>query len=369
MAKRDYYEVLGVAKDASLDEVKKSYRQLALKYHPDRNPDDKAAEESFKEASEAYQIISNEESRAKYDRFGHAAFSGGGFDGFSDFGSFAEEIFGDIFGAFFGGGTQRSSKKKGGRDLRYSLELSLEEAAAGIEKKIKIRKPVPCTTCKGSGCREGSSPEKCRHCGGNGQVRVQQGFFTLSRPCPSCSGRGMMISDPCPGCGGSGKGTKDSEVLVQVPAGIDVGQQLRLRGEGEVVNEGLPAGDLYVEIAITPHPVFKRQDTEIVCELPISYAQAVLGGETEVPTLHGPISMKIPPGTESGKVFRLRGKGVVDMQSGRFGDQHVRAYIHVPQQITDRQRELLEELATIEGKPVANNESRTFFDKVKEFFD
>lgn len=369
MAKRDYYEVLGVAKDASLDQIKKSYRQLALKFHPDRNPGDKAAEESFKEATEAYQVISNEDTRAKYDRFGHAAFSNNGGGDFSDFGSFAEEIFGDIFGAFFGGGTQRSSKKKGGRDLRYTLELTLEEAAAGVEKKIKIRKPVPCGTCKGTGCREGSSPEKCRHCGGNGQVRVQQGFFTLSRPCPSCSGRGMMIADPCPGCGGSGKGTKESEVLVQVPAGIDAGQQLRLRGEGEVVSEGHPAGDLYVEISLAPHPIFKRQDTEIVCEMPMSYAQAVLGGETEVPTLHGPISMKIPPGTESGKVFRLRGKGVVDMQSGRYGDQHVRAYIHVPQQITERQRELLEELATIEGKPVANHESRSFFEKVKEFFD
>lgn len=372
MSKRDYYEVLEVARDASPDQIKKAYRQLALKFHPDRNPGDKEAEEKFKEASEAYQILSSEESRAKYDRFGHAAFQqGGGFEGFSDFAGFAEEVFGDLFGAFFGQTGGRSSggrKQRTGRDLRYTLAVSLEEAATGVERKIKIRKPIACAVCKGTGCRDGSSPTACKTCGGAGQVRIQQGFFAISRTCNSCGGRGSVVTDPCPSCGGAGSTQKEKEVTVQVPAGIDSGQQLKYRGEGEELANGAPPGDLYIEVQVQPHRIFQRQETEIVCEVPITYAQAVLGGEVEVPTLHGPIMMKVPPRTESGKVFRLKGKGIVDLHSGRVGDQHVRTYIHVPQEITDRQKQLLEELSTIEGKPTAH-EPRSFFEKVKEFFE
>jgi len=366
VSKRDYYEVLGVARDATQEQIKKSYRQLALKFHPDRNPGDKAAEDSFKEATEAYQVLSDEDNRSKYDRFGHAAFSNGGF---GDFGSFAEEIFGDLFGAFFGTSGGRSTKRKrSGRDLRYSLSVTLEEAAFGTEKKIKIRKPVPCATCHATGCRDGSKPEKCKQCGGTGQVRIQQGFFTISRPCSSCRGTGTVIADPCPACGGTGSSMKDKELSVQVPGGIDTGQQLKLRGEGEELANGAAAGDLYVEITVEPHKIFQRQNSEIVCDVPITYSQAVLGGEVEVPTLAGPLKLKIPSGTESGKLFRLRGKGIVDLRTGKVGDQHVRTVIYVPQKISARQKELLQELSTVEEKPT-ESESRSFLDRVKEFFE
>ena len=370
MSKRDYYEVLGVARDASQDQVKKAYRQLALKFHPDRNPGDKNCEEQFKEATEAYQVISNEENRAKYDRFGHAAFSqGAGFEGFSDFGSFAEEIFGDLFGAFFGTqGGGGSRRKRGGRDLRYSLTVTLEEAASGIEKKIKLKKPVPCTGCKGTGSRDSKAAERCKHCSGQGQVRIQQGFFSISRPCPVCRGQGTVITDPCPSCGGTGSTQKEKELSVPIPAGIDTGQQLKIRGEGEELANGAEPGDLYVEITVEPHSVFKRQESEIICDVPITYSQAVLGGEVEVPTLHGPLMMKIPGGTESGKLFRLRGKGIVDLRTGRMGDQHVRTFIYVPRSVAGKERQLIEELSSIEGKPT-DAESRSFLERVKEFFD
>lgn len=367
MSKRDYYEVLGVGRDSTQDQVKKAYRQLALKLHPDKNPGDKQSEESFKEATEAYQVLSDENNRAKYDRFGHAAFSNGGFEGFGDFGSFAEEIFGDLFGAFFGTTGGRSGKgKRTGRDLRYSLSITLEEAMLGVEKQIKIRKPVPCETCKATGCREGSSPTRCKQCNGAGQVRIQQGFFAISRTCSTCSGQGSVITDPCPSCGGSGATHTEKELAVQVPAGIDTGQQLKLRGEGEEL-KGAQAGDLYVEITVEPHKIFQRQESEIVCEVPITYAQAVLGGEVEVPTLAGPIMMKIPAGTESGRLFRLRGKGMVDLRSGRVGDQHVRTFIYVPRKVSPREKEILEELGSIGEKPT-ETESRSFLDRVKDFF-
>jgi molecular chaperone DnaJ len=368
LAKRDCYEILGVSKDAQLDQIKKNYRQLALKYHPDRNPGDKEAEEKFKEASEAYQILSSDELRMKYDRFGWSGFSGGsGFEGFTDFSVFADDFFSDIFSAFFGGGGRTASRQRTGRDLRYTLEVTLEEAAFGAEKKINISKPVPCDNCSGSGSRGGAAPDKCRQCGGAGQIRIQQGFFAISRTCHVCHGEGKVIVDPCPSCGGSGQGSKESELSVRIPAGIDQGQRLKLRGEGEAISGG-PPGDLYVEIKVKPHEMFQRHDSDIVCEIPITYSQAVLGAEIEVATLSGPITVKIPPGTPSGKVFRLRGKGVVDMHTGRYGDQHVRTYVYVPQTISDRQRELLEEMSSIEGKPTAN-EARSFLEKVKEFFE
>lgn len=372
MAKRDYYEVLGVPREASLDHIKKSYRQLALKFHPDKNPGDKASEDQFKEASEAYQVLSDEESRGKYDRFGHAAFEGMSFQGFSDLSDFAEGIFGDIFGAFFGSSNfkQKQGRQRGGRDLRYTLEISLEEAAFGKEKEIVIPKPTHCDSCQGTGAKKGTSAETCRHCGGTGQLRIQQGFFAISRPCVTCGGRGQVIANPCPSCNGNGQVAKEVKLQVTIPAGIDHGQSLKLRGEGEPGSAGAPPGDLFVEISILPHKVFKRQETEIVCEVPIAYAQAVLGSDLEVPTLDGKIMMHIPAGTPSGKVFRLRGKGVIDLNSGRRGDQHVRVYIEVPQpqQLSARQRELLEELATLDGNNLGDS-SRGFLGKVKEFFE
>ena len=364
MSKRDYYEVLGVRRDASPDEIKKSYRKLALKFHPDKNPDDDQAEDKFKEASEAYQILSNQESRNKYDRFGHGAFQGGA-DGF-DFTGFAEDIFGDIFGAFFGAATGPGAGRPIGRDLRYSLDVTLEEAATGTSKTIELRKPMPCDACSGSGGKGGEKPATCGTCRGTGQMRLQQGFFTISRPCDACRGKGSVVKNPCSACSGSGQEVKDTELEVKIPAGIDHGQQLRLRGEGEVIPDG-EAGNLYVEISLKEHPIFIRKDTELICEIPITYAQAVLGGEIKVPTLDGEVVMKVPAGTESGKVFRLSGKGVVDMHSGSFGNLHVRVYIYVPDDISDEQRNLLEQLAQIEGEPISNK-SRSFIDKVKDLF-
>jgi molecular chaperone DnaJ len=366
VSKRDYYEVLEVTREASSDEIKKSYRRLALKFHPDRNPDDADAEEKFKEASEAYSVLSDSENRAKYDRFGHNAFNNGA--GFGDMSGFADEIFGDLFSAFFGGAAAGGggSRQRSGRDLRYQMSITLEEAATGIERKIQIRKPHPCDNCTGTGARPGTKAERCKQCDGAGQTRVQQGFFAITRTCPVCRGEGMMISDPCPSCGGTGHKEKESELLVKVPAGIDNGQRLKLRGEGEHISDGVP-GDLYVEITVEEHKYFRRQETEIVSEVPVSYSQCVLGGETTVETLHGQVSMKIPAGTPSGKVFRLRGKGMIDMHTGRHGDHHVRTYVYVPSSIVEREKELLEELATVEGKPV-HEESRSFFDRVKEFF-
>lgn len=362
--------MLGVNREASADEIKKSYRKLAVKFHPDKNPGDKAAEEKFKEASAAYQILSDPENRAKYDRFGHGAFEQG-MDGFTDFTGFAEEIFGDLFGAFFGGTGGRRSRQRGGRDLRYVLEISLEESATGFEREIVVPKPVICERCNGTGAREGSKPESCKQCSGSGQIRTQQGLFSISRPCPVCSGTGQLITDPCPDCGSAGRKTKDVKLSVRVPAGIDHGQRLKLRGEGEPGPKGAPAGDLYVDIVIKPHPIFQRQDTEIVCDFPISYSLAVLGGEVEVPTLSGKVSLRIPPGTQSGKVFRLRGQGIVNVHSGQRGDQHVRTLVHVPTKVvSERQREILQELATIEGQPgQQSGEGRSFFEKVKDLFE
>ena len=368
MSKRDYYEVLSVARSATTEEIKKAYRKLAVKYHPDKNPDNPEAEELFKEATEAYQVLSNDESRSKYDRFGHSAFQGG--QGFGDFSSiFGDDIFGDIFGAFFGMGGAAQQRTPSGRDLQYRLEITLAESATGISKTIKIRRPVPCEPCTGSGCRPGTSPERCRHCNGHGQVTAQEGFFRISRPCPICRGAGNMITDPCPTCGGSGQAQKDAELLVKVPAGIDTGQKLKLRGEGEVIKNGNP-GDLYVEISVKADKRFKRQGTEIISELPLSYSQAVLGAEVEVPTLYGKLKVKIPAGTPSGKVFRLKGHGLPDVQTGIKGDQHARAFVVVPKKVNDKHKQLLEELSKIEGTPnVDDHHERSFFDKVKEFFD
>ena len=367
--KRDYYEVLGVSRDAGQDEVKKAYRRLALKYHPDRNPDDKVAEEKFREAAEAYQVISDPDNRARYDQFGHAAFDqqGGGFGagGFQGFDGF-DDIFGEIFGQFFGGGSGGGrSGASVGRDLRYDLEIEFEEAIFGAEKEITFNRRVHCDDCSGTGVASGSSPETCGDCGGVGQVRFQQGFFTLSQTCPRCKGRGSIIKDPCKGCKGAGLKTKKAKIKVTIPSGIDSGQRLKVRGEGDPGQQGGPHGDLYVSISVKDHPVFERRDSELICEVPISYPDAVLGAEIKVPTLEGDTDLKIPPGTPSGKVFRLRNRGVQIIGTNRRGDQHVRVLIEVPKHVSKEHKEALEKLKEFRSE---KRDDEGFFNRMKHVF-
>ena len=364
--KADYYQLLGVGRDVGGEELKKAYRKAALRHHPDRNPGDKVAEEKFKELSEAYQVLSHPEKRAQYDRFGHAAFeqggpgAGGGF-GFS--GNF-EDIFGDIFGDFFGGGRTRQAR---GDDLSYALDVSFEEAAFGTEKTIAVPRRVRCTPCRGSGAKAGTQPRTCATCRGSGQVRFQQGFFTVARTCDRCGGQGAMITDPCPECRGGGIVRTTSNLQIKIPAGVDTGSRLKLRGEGEAgPTSGVP-GDLYVTIRVAEHPLFERHDNEVVCELPISFPLAALGGEIETPTLEGKIKMKIPPGTQSGRVFRLRGKGVADLRGGLRGDQLVRVVVETPTKLGAKEKKLLKEFAQLNGDHV-HPISKGFFEKVKELF-
>jgi len=369
--KADYYELLGVSRSASEEEVKKAYRKAALRYHPDRNPGDKAAEEKFKALSEAYQVLSDAKKRELYDSYGHAAFEQGGtgFSGGFDFSTSFEDIFGDIFGDFFGTGTGRGSRRRGrrGEDLSYNLEISFEEAAFGTEKTISVPRMAVCDTCRGKGTKPGTSPKTCATCHGSGQVRFQQGFFTIARTCNQCGGQGVVITDPCATCRGTGAAPKTATLQVKIPAGVDSGARLKLRGEGEASPAGGPPGDLYVLIRVREHPLFKRHNNEVICEVPISFPQAALGAEIEVPTLEGKLKMKVPPGTQSGNVFRLRGKGIVDLHSGGRGDQLVRVVVEVPRKLTARQRELLEEFARLDGADL-HPLSKGFFEKVKELF-
>lgn len=373
VAKRDYYEVLEVSRGASLEEIKKAYRKKAVKYHPDKNPGDPTAEEKFKEATEAYSALSDAESRAKYDRFGHAAFEqgrgGGGFHG--DFSGF-EDIFGDVFSSFFGGsmGGGRRGRGRGGNDLRYDLEVSFEEAAFGCEKEITIGRHQGCETCGGSRAAKGSAPERCSQCNGAGEIRIQQGFFTLARTCHACGGAGEVIKNPCTDCSGSGRTMKESRLKVKIPAGVDHGQRLKMRGEGEAGSGGGPAGDLFVQILISEHPIFQRQEAEVVCEIPITYSAAALGAEIDVPALDGPLKLKIPAGTPSGKVFRFKNKGIPILGSNpqRRGDHHVRVFVQVPSKVSDEERELLEKLAELQGSVVVDGAGRGFFEKVKDIF-
>src|SRR5579864_7157503 len=370
--KRDYYEVLAVDRGAGEEDLKKSYRRLAIQFHPDRNPGDKQAEERFKELNEAYQVLSDPEKRAQYDRFGHAAFQGqgaGGFGGF-DFTQGFEEVFSDIFGDFFGTGRGRSrSRSRRGDDLRYDLEVEFEEAASGTEKVVKFQRLTLCESCNGSRARGGGEGARtCPNCRGTGQVRSQQGFFSISTTCGQCRGEGMIIADPCPKCQGQGRMRKAVSLSVRIPPGVDNGSRLKLRAEGEAGFGGGPNGDLYVVVHVQEHELFVRQDNDVVIEVPVSFPQATLGAEIEVPTLEGKLKLKIPAATQSGKVFRLKGKGFVDLHGYGRGDQLVRIVVETPRRLTPRQRELLEEFARASGEDVNHPMSKGFVDKLKEMF-
>jgi molecular chaperone DnaJ len=378
MAKRDFYEILGLAKNASDDDIKKAYRKLAMKYHPDRNPDSKGAEEKFKEAKEAYEMLSDPQKREAYDRYGHAGvdpnMGAGGFGGGG--GGFAD-AFGDIFGDIFGGAAGGARGGRGGpqvyrgADLRYNLEITLEQAANGFDTTIRVPSWDGCDTCHGSGAKPGTSPTTCPTCAGHGQVRMQQGFFSIQQTCPKCHGTGKIIPEPCPTCAGAGRIKRNKTLEVKIPAGIDDGMRIRSSGNGEPGMNGGPPGDLYVEIHIKAHPVFQRDGDDLHCEMPISYATAALGGEIEVPTLGGKVSFTVPEGTQSGKVFRLRGKGVKGVRSGLAGDLFCHVVVETPVRLTDRQKEMLREFenSMSEGGSKHSPQSKSWKDKVKEFFE
>ena len=376
MAKEDYYKTLGVARNASEADIKKAYRRLAMKHHPDRNPD-KTAEAKFKEAKEAYEILSDAQKRAAYDQFGHAgvdpAAAAGGAGGFYSArggGNFAD-IFGDVFGDIFGGGRGRGGAQVfRGADLRYSLELSLEDAVKGTEVRIRVPAMETCETCKGSGAKVGTSSTICRTCAGHGQVRMQQGFFSIQQTCPNCHGSGKTITDPCPACHGAGRVQHTKTLSVKVPAGVDEGDQIRLAGEGEAGENGGPSGDLYVQVRLKPHTLFKRQQDDLYCEMPVSFATSVLGGEIEVPTLDGSASIKVPAGTQSEKLFRLRGKGVRNVRSGQTGDLYCRISVETPVNLTAKQKELLQEFESLvkEGGARHNPREHSWLDKIKGVF-
>lgn len=375
MAKKDYYETLGVARNASEADIKKAYRRLAMKHHPDRNPD-KGAEAQFKEINAAYEILSDAQKRAAYDQFGHAgvdpsaAAAGGGFYSNRDGGNFSD-IFGDVFGDIFGGGRTRGGRDTfRGTDLRYSLELTLEDAVKGTEVRIRVPTLDACTTCKGTGAKAGSTPTVCRTCGGQGQVRMQQGFFSIQQTCPTCRGGGKIITDPCPTCRGQGRVQNTKELKVKVPAGVDEGDQIRLTGEGEAGENGGPHGDLYVQIRLKAHSIFKRDGNDLYCEMPVRFAVAVLGGELETPTLDGKASIKIPAGTQSEKMFRLRGKGVRNVRTGEVGDLFCRISVETPINLTDKQKSLLQELDRSLQESGARHSPReaSWVDKLRSFF-
>jgi molecular chaperone DnaJ len=349
---KDYYEILGVGRSASADEIKKAYRQAALRHHPDRNPEDKdGAERKFKEASKAYQVLSDADKRAQYDRYGEAAFEGpgaGGFDFSSAFASGAfEDVLGDLFGDFFGGGGRRSrTRATRGDDLRYDLEISFEDAARGCEKHISVPRTMSCETCSGSGAKPGTSADTCSACGGAGQVRFQQGLFQIAKTCGQCNGEGKINKNPCQTCRGAGRTRTLREIKVKVPAGVDHGSRLKLRGEGEAGLRGGPTGDLYVVLSVREHALFHRDGANVVCQRPVSMVDAALGAELDVPTLDGVVKLKIPPGTQHGKVFRLSGKGVPDLRRGGSarGDQFVSVQIEIPTKLGRKQKKLLEQL-------------------------
>ncbi len=367
---KDYYKVLGVSRDASQDDMKKAFRQLALKHHPDRNQGEKASEEKFKEINEAYTCLSDPEKRAHYDRYGTTeglgAGAGPGFGGFgagAPFGDIFEDIFDDFFGTF--GGFKRAKPTKGS-DLRYNMSLSLEESAFGTEKTIKIPRWQSCEVCSGSGAEPGKPPVTCSQCQGAGQIRFQQGFFSVSKTCGKCNGTGRLITNPCKNCNGNGKMRVHKELSVKIPAGVDNGSRLKLSGEGDFGSYGGPAGDLYIVIMVEEHPFFKREDINVYCQVPISFPKAVFGGEIEVPTLSGTSKLKVPSGTQSGKSFHLKGKGIPRLGSHQRGDQIISVYVDVPKKLTPRQKELLEEFASISDE--THEDAKGFKSKLKDLF-
>jgi molecular chaperone DnaJ len=378
--KRDLYEVLGVSKTASKDEIKKAYRKLAMQHHPDKNAGNKDSEALFKEASHAADILLDDNKRAQYDRFGHdgaqmgggGGFGGGGFGAGGDFGDLGD-IFGDIFGDMLGGQRGRRGGARGGRraqagdDLQTEIEVTFEEAAFGVEKEMEIMRSVVCGDCHGSGAKKGSSPTTCDVCQGHGEVRRQQGFFTIAQPCPKCHGTGQMIKDPCNTCHGRGRNKKKEKLSVKVPAGIDEGQRLKLSGQGDSGSNGGPSGDLYVLIRIQDHEFFKREDYDVHCEVPISFSQAALGTDIEVPTLGGRVSMKIPEGTQSGQKMKLRNKGITKLGGYGFGDQIITIHVETPTKLTKEQRELFAKMSELE-QTTSNPMTRGFFDRVRELF-
>ncbi|MCW8855602.1 MAG: molecular chaperone DnaJ [Gammaproteobacteria bacterium] len=372
MSKRDYYEVLGVSRDVNEADLKKAYRRMAMKFHPDKNQDNPQAEEKFKEAKEAYDILSDAQKRAAYDQYGHAgvdasAAGAGGFGGGSNF----SDIFGDVFGDIFGGGGQGRNRAYRGSDLRYNMELSLEDAVFGTSVKIKIPTLVGCKTCDGSGAKKGSQPTTCNTCGGTGQVRIQQGFFSVQQTCPHCHGQGKVIKDPCGTCHGQGRVEERKTLSVKVPAGVDNGDRIRLSGEGEAGENGGPPGDLYVHMHVKPHQIFERDGSNLLCQVPISVATAALGGELEVPTLNGRIKLKIPSETQTGKLFRIKGKGVNPVRGGATGDLICKVVVETPVKLTSRQKELLRELDESMGNDTNNHnpQSKSWMDGVKKFFN
>ncbi|GJM04537.1 MAG: chaperone protein DnaJ [marine bacterium B5-7] len=371
--KRDYYEVLGVSKNADEAELKKAYRRLAMKHHPDRNEGDDKAEEKFKEAKEAYDILSEPQKRAAYDQFGHAGVdtsAAGGGAGGAGFGDIFDSVFGDIFGGG-GAGGRGGSRVYRGADLRYNLELSLEDAVAGTTVKIRVPKMVVCESCKGSGAKKGSAPVSCPTCGGHGQVRMQQGFFSVQQACPQCRGQGKIISDPCGPCRGEGRVRDSKTISVKVPEGVDNGDRIRLSGEGEAGENSGPAGDLYVHISVKNHPIFERDATDLYCDVPISFTTAALGGELEVPTLNGKVKLKIPAESQSGKMFRLKSKGVRSVRSSSTGDLLCRIIIETPVKLTSKQKELLKEFEASmnTGGDKHSPQASSWVDGVKKFFD
>ncbi|MDG1494264.1 MAG: molecular chaperone DnaJ [Porticoccaceae bacterium] len=371
MAKRDYYDVLGVDKGASDAEIKKAFRRVAMKFHPDRNPEGADAEDKFKEAQEAYEILGDNDKKAAYDRYGHAGVDGnsGGQRGGGGAGGFGD-IFGDVFGDIFGGGGGGRGGPARGSDLRYDLQLDLEDAVRGKTVQIDVPTLSTCDPCDGSGARKGSSPVTCTTCNGAGQVRMSQGFFSVQQACPQCRGRGQMISDPCGSCQGQGVIEEQKTLSVKIPAGVDTGDRIRLGGKGEAGPQGGPPGDLYVQMVVRDHPIFVRDDANLHCEVPISFAQAALGGELEVPTLSGKVKLKIPTETQSSKLFRLRGKGVAPVRGGGVGDLLCRVVVETPVNLSAEQRELLKKFEdSLDGKSKHSPRSSSWFDGVKKFFD
>lgn len=373
MAKRDYYETLGVAKGASDAELKAAFRKAAMQCHPDRNPGDKAAESRFKDLNEAYQCLSDAQKRAAYDRFGHAAFDGGmgqAGAGMGDgFASSMSDIFDDLFGEMMGGRRQRGNGQERGSDLRYNLEITLEDAFRGKTATVRLPTSVVCEACAGSGAKAGSKPRKCATCAGHGRVRAQQGFFAIERTCPACGGRGEVIENPCASCAGAGRVTRERSLSVNIPAGVEDGTRIRLAGEGEAGMRGGPTGDLYIFLALKPHPFFQRDGADLFCRVPISMVQAALGGEFTVHNVDGGTErVKVPEGTQSGKQFKLKGKGMPILRSKDRGDLYVQANVETPQNLTRRQRELLAEFDA-ESSTRTHPESAGFFAKMKEFFD